>query len=142
MRYKTKRLPQSLAFLNKFVARYGVPYILHSDQGTNFESNLFNSCKMLGISQTRTRTYHPQCNGQVKRMNRQIIELVVLNTANPTDTWNLNLGLALMAYRSAVKTSTGFNPQFLMYGRKMRLSNNIMFRSPNQSFTIAIRAGS
>ena len=28
-------------FLNEFVARYGVPYILHTDQGTNFESNLF-----------------------------------------------------------------------------------------------------
>ena len=29
------------AFLNEFVLRYGVPNIIHTDQGTNFESNLF-----------------------------------------------------------------------------------------------------
>ena len=63
-------------FLNEFVARYGIPYILHTDQGTNFESNLFKElCKMLGISQTRTSPYHPQCDGQVERINRTIIEL-------------------------------------------------------------------
>ena len=74
-------------FLNECVARYGVPYILHTNQGTNFESNLFNElCKMLGISKTRTSLYHPQCNGQVELMNRTIIDLLVLNTAKPTDT--------------------------------------------------------
>ena len=119
-------------FLNEFVARYGVLYILHTDQGTNFESNLFKElCKMLGISKTHTNPYHPQCDGQVDRMNRTIIERLVLNTANPTDTWDLNLGLALMAYRSAVQTSTRFTPHFLIYGREMRLIIDIMYRSPN-----------
>ena len=90
-------------FLNEFVARSGVRYILHTDQGTNFESNLCKElCKMLGISKTRTSPYHPQYDGQVKRINRTIIELLVLNTANPKDTRGINLGLALMVYRSAV----------------------------------------
>ena len=66
-------------------------------------------------------------------MNRTIIKLLVLNTANPTDTWDLNLGLALMAYRSAVQTSTGFTTHFLMYGREMRLPIDIVYRSPNQN---------
>ena len=36
----------SRVFLNEFVARYGVPYILHTDHCTNFESNLFKGlCK-------------------------------------------------------------------------------------------------
>ena len=123
-------------FLNECVARYGVPYILHTDQGTNFESNLFKElCKMLGILKTRTSPYHPQCDGQVESMNRTIIEHLVLNTANPADTWDLNLGLALMAYRSEVQTSTGFTPHFLMYGREMRLPIDIMYRSPNQEVT-------
>ena len=72
-------------FLNEFVARYGVPYVIHTDQGTNFESNLIKElCKMLGIAITRTSPYHPQCDGQVERMNRTIIELLKLNVANPT----------------------------------------------------------
>ena len=73
--------------LNEFIARYGVPYILHTDQGTKFESNLFTElCKMLGILKMRTSLYHPQCDGQVKRMNRTIIELIVLKTTNSRDT--------------------------------------------------------
>ena len=32
--------------LNEFVSRYGVPYVIHTDQGSNFESNLFKElCK-------------------------------------------------------------------------------------------------
>ena len=65
-------------------------------------------------------------------MNRTIIELLVLNTADPTETWDLYLSLALMAYRNAVQTSTGFTPDFLMYGREMQLPIDIMYRSPNQ----------
>ena len=50
-------------FLNKFVSRYKMPYIIHTDQGTNFKSILF---KETYISKTRTTLYHPQCDGQVE----------------------------------------------------------------------------
>ena len=64
-------------FLNEFVARYGVPYVLHTDQQTNFESNFFKElCKMLNITKICTTPYHPQCDGQVKRMNRTLIDLL------------------------------------------------------------------
>ena len=86
---------------------------------------------MLGISKTRTSPYHPHCDGHVEHMNRTVIELLVLNTANPTETWDQNLGLALMAYRSAVQTSTGCKPHFLMYGREMRLPIDIIYRPPH-----------
>ena len=67
-------------FLNEFVSRYGVLYVIHTDKGTNFESNLFKEiCKLLGIAKTRTSPYHPQCDGQVERINRTIIELLKLN---------------------------------------------------------------
>ena len=79
-------------FLNEFVSRYGVPYVIHSDQGTNFESNLFKEiCKLLGIAKTRTSPYHPQCDGQVEGMNRTIIELLKLNvkTLRKIGIWKL-----------------------------------------------------
>ena len=42
-------------FPNDFVSRYGVPYVLHTDHGPNFESNLFKElCQMLNIKKTRT----------------------------------------------------------------------------------------
>ncbi|MCP6725797.1 hypothetical protein NL526_27455, partial [Klebsiella pneumoniae] len=68
-------------------------------------------------------------------MNRTIFELLVLNTANPTETWDLNLGLSLRAYRSAVQTSTGFTPHFLMYGREMRLPIDIIYCLPHREIS-------
>ena len=92
------------ALLNEFVSHYGVPYVIHTDQGTNFESNLFTEiCKLLEIAKTCTSPYHSQCDGQVERMNRILVELLSLNVPNPTDNWDLDLGLTLMAYLSAVQ---------------------------------------
>ena len=66
-------------------------------------------------------------------MNRTLIELLGLNVANPTENWDLNLGLVLIAYRSAVQSSTGFTPHFMLFGREMRLSLDIMYRPPEAS---------
>ena len=42
-------------FVNEYVSRYGVPRIVHTDQGKNFESKLFREmCGILGIEKTRT----------------------------------------------------------------------------------------
>ena len=48
-------------FLNEFVSRHGVPYVLHTDQGSNFELNLFKElCKLLNIKMTRNTPYQLQ----------------------------------------------------------------------------------
>ena len=55
-------------FAYNFVCRFGAPDYLHTDQGRNFESNLFSKiCKLLGVSKTRTTPYHPQSDGLVER---------------------------------------------------------------------------
>ena len=47
--------------VNEFFSRFVVPYELHSDQGRNFESNVFKECcKILGIRKTRTTPMHPE----------------------------------------------------------------------------------
>ena len=57
-------------FLNEFIARFGVPYVVHTDHGANFESTLMKElCKVLGIAKTQTTLYHPQCDGQVEQIN-------------------------------------------------------------------------
>ena len=46
--------------VSEFVSRFGVPRQIHSDQGTNFESNVMAEiCKLLGIEKTRTTPLHP-----------------------------------------------------------------------------------
>ncbi|CAI5671940.1 unnamed protein product [Oreochromis niloticus] len=49
----------------EWVCRYGAPQSLHSDQGTNFESAVFQGmCELFGIKKTHTTPFHPQSDGQ------------------------------------------------------------------------------
>lgn len=41
--------------MEQVIARFGVPSVLHSDQGRQYESKLFSEmCRLLGIRKTRT----------------------------------------------------------------------------------------
>lgn len=49
-------------FVTQFVCTFGVPNIIHSDQGTNFESKLFKDiCDLLGSEKKRTTAFRSQC---------------------------------------------------------------------------------
>ena len=53
--------------VNEWVCRYGAPLHLHSDQGRDFESNVFKEiCRLLDIRKTHTTPYHTQSDGQVE----------------------------------------------------------------------------
>ncbi|GBN25970.1 Retrovirus-related Pol polyprotein from transposon 17.6, partial [Araneus ventricosus] len=94
-----------------WISRYGVPMILHSDEGTNFNSALFTElCKLLGILKTRTTALHPESDGMVERFNRTILNhLSLFVSKNQTD-WDTHLPLFLLAYRSADHEATGCTP--------------------------------
>ena len=87
---------------------------------------------MLNIKKTRTTPYHAQCDGQVEGMNRTIIDLLKLNIRDATNNCDLNIGLTIMAYRSAVQASTGYIQYFLLYGREMRLPLDVIYRPPER----------
>lgn len=56
-----------------WIKRYGCPVEVHSDQGKQYESNLFlELCRMLQINKTRTTPLHPRSDGMIERMNRTI----------------------------------------------------------------------
>ena len=73
--------------VNQFFCRFGVPMELHSDQGGNFESAVFQEiCKLLQITRTRTSPYHPESDGMVERFNRPLENgLTMFVNENKTD---------------------------------------------------------
>ena len=67
--------PEAIALKSKAVAegmisRTALPYVLLTDQGSQFVGKLMAElCSLLGIQQLRTTAYHPQTNGMVERMH-------------------------------------------------------------------------
>ena len=117
--------------VNEFFSRFGVPYEIHSDQGRNFESNVFKECcKILGIRKTRTTPMHPESDGMVERFNRTMGQELAKRCKNEQEDWDRHLPLLLMAYRSAEHESTGYTPSHLMTGREMRLPIDLMMERP------------
>ena len=63
--------------LNEVICRYGCPLDLHSDQGRNFQSNIFKElCEMLEIRKTRSSPRNPKSNGQPERFNRSLLPMI------------------------------------------------------------------
>ena len=59
--------------VNEVICRFGIPLIIHSDQGRNFESALFAElCLLLDIQKTWTTPYHPQSDDMVEQFNRTL----------------------------------------------------------------------
>ena len=56
--------------VDKIILRFGMPLVIHSDQGREFENGLIESlCSLLGCVKTRTAPYHPESDGMVELFN-------------------------------------------------------------------------
>lgn len=105
-------------FLIDFICHYGLPLQIHSDQGRQFQSNLFRElCKILGIDQTRTPPCHPQSDGLVERINRTIIDMLSKSISKSQRDWEKKLPFVMLADRSSIQESTRESPSFMMSGR-------------------------
>lgn len=125
------------ALVGGMFSRLGVPESIHSDQGRNFESSVFNTmCKQLGMHKTRTTPLHPQSDGLVERFNRTLGEQLAIISAKHQKDWDMHLPLVLMACRSAVQDSTACTPALLMLGREIRTPVELSFGRPPDSTPI------
>ncbi|CAI5677314.1 unnamed protein product [Oreochromis niloticus] len=102
----------------EWVCRYGAPQSLHSDQGTNFESAVFQGmCELFGIKKTHTTPFHPQSDGQVERFNATL-QKALASTAERCH-WDIMIPYAVMAYRATKHSSTGLTPNMMLLGREI-----------------------
>ena len=120
--------------VDEFVCRFGAPETLHTDQGRNFESNLFKElCRLLGIVKTRTSAYHPEGDGMIERFNRTVVSMLSNYVSDNQRDWDRHLPQVMMAYRSSKHESTKYPPFFMMFGRDVKLPIDVMFgRAPGQ----------
>ena len=102
--------------------KFGVPLELLSDQGPGFRADLIEYlCMKMKIRHNFTTAYYPQCNGLNERFNGELVQILSKVTEHRGKNWDLELPGALWAYRTSVKTSTGFTPFHLIYGKEALL---------------------
>lgn len=122
--------------VTEFFCKFGCPKQLHSDQGREFESELFSVlCSKLGIQKTRTTPYRPQSDGLVERMNRTLLQMLSSYANKNRDNWDDNLPYVLTAYRSTVQESTGCSPNRIMLGRETVSPVDLIIGNPPSSPT-------
>jgi len=114
-------------------SRFGLPLQLHSDQGTEFMSELFRATmKLLGITQTRTTPWRPQSDGMVERMNRTLETMLRQYVDEDHQDWDRWLPYCAWAYRSSIHSSTRFTPNKLMLGREVWMPLDLITPHPEE----------
>ena len=101
------------------ICRHGCPEEILTDQGANFEGNLFKAlCRDLGISKQRSAAYFPQCNGLVEHMNRVINNMLSAFDSFGKGEWDILLPQILFAYRVKNQESIKTSPYMALYHRE------------------------
>ncbi len=103
--------------LEEFIRRFGCQFDLHSEQGRNFDGQIFKLlCKLCKIKtkQNRTTPRHPQYDGQVERFNKTLINMIKAYINGDQESWDRQVGCYTAAYWASVHESTGHSPNMLM----------------------------
>ena len=123
----TESTVMATVLVDEIECRYGVPVVIHSNQGANLTSSVIQRlCLLLGMERTKIAAYHPQGNGQVERINCTLeATLAKVVQANQRD-WDTHFPKVLFAYRTAIHQSIQFTPYHLTFGRSPMLPVDIM----------------
>ncbi|MCO5554991.1 hypothetical protein L7F22_008530 [Adiantum nelumboides] len=111
--------------------KFGMPLELLFDKGPGFRGELVDYlCEKLHVRHRFTTPYYPQCNGMNERFNGELIRMLTKMTQSNVKTWDLELPCALWAYRTTIKTGTGFSPFHLVFGKEALLPIEVLKTSP------------
>ena len=124
---------------NHWIVRFGVPSILISDQGTQFQSEEFRIfAQNLGIELRRSTAYHPQTNGKVERFHRTLKTALRCQIDCNGGSWYQHLPWVMLGIRNTVYSEIG-SPSQRLYGSNVVLpgdyfSNNLVVNDRWRSY--------
>jgi len=121
------------AMYNGFLAHFGLQRQLHSDLGRNFESKLFHELgSLVGTAKTHTTPFHPQSDGQAKRLVKSEVQMLKAVAQDHPETWPQRLPTVMAAYRMSVHKTTGVTPNMAILGREVMLPATLIARLPEE----------
>ncbi|XP_035840174.1 uncharacterized protein LOC118487436 [Helianthus annuus] len=111
--------------------QFGLPLRIISDNGTNFAAeDLQKWFKEMKIEHNFASVAHPQANGRVESVNKQIVDGIKARLGTARRGWVDELPSILWAHRTMPKTSTGETPFSLVYGSEAVIPAEIGLPSP------------
>ena len=109
------------AFLDNWVARFGIPAVVITDRGAQFTSELWKrTLAKLGIKASTTTAYHPQGNGLVERFHRSLKNALGC-AIRASKSWSRSLPWVLLGIRNAPRLDTATSTAEVMYGAPLRV---------------------
>lgn len=117
------------ALLSGWITRYGCPQTITTDQGRQFESQLFHAlANVCGIHLSRTTAFHPAANGLVERMHRTLKAAIMCRAQEHCTE---ALPLFLLGMRTAFKEDLQASVAELVYGEPLRIPGEFLAASPS-----------
>ena len=132
-----QKTPQVVAALvENWIYMFGVPETIHSDNGSNFNSNLFKEVlRSLGIVKSNTPKYSPEGNGRLEHSHSILGNVIRSNSQFQDKEWPQKLALAVMCFNSSVNRNIGMSSYEAIFGRPMMIPLDLMFPFPHQEGT-------
>ena len=100
---------------------FGVPRAIVSDRDSRFTSRFWEDLWAGWRTELKRSTaFHPQTDGSTERANRVLIEALRAYVNEQHDDWATLLPQLQRATNASVCASTGFSPDYMMFGREMQ----------------------
>ena len=107
-----------------WIAKFGLPEILVTDNGTEFINNeIITLCHLYNIKHKPRTSHAPWTNGLVEGMNRSLQEYLrcIINGNDTKYTeWSADIKLFPLAYNSQITTTLGMSPYEMVLNQKPR----------------------
>jgi transposase-like protein len=104
-------------FLESWIYRYGAPWTVTVDGGSEFGQQFQKTLKEAGIIIKVTTPYYPEANGMIERGHQSIKDALIKLCGQDGKRWRNYLPLVLFADRISTKRTTGHSPYELVLGQ-------------------------
>ncbi|GJX15778.1 putative reverse transcriptase domain-containing protein [Tanacetum coccineum] len=110
-------------YLNRIVARHGIPVSIICDRDGRFTSNFWKSFqKALGTDISMSTAYHPETDGQSERTIQTLEDMLRACMIDFGKGWVKHLPLAEFSYNNSYHASIKAAPYEALYGPKMPIT--------------------
>ena len=110
---------------------FGVPEILHSDQGKEFDNQVVTELQsVFGYKKIRTAAYRPQGNSVLERMHSTVHKMLAIYSNLACNNWAAMLLFLQLAHNSASTKTLAEAPHHLTFSRAAKLPVELILGVP------------